>query len=81
MGWEIYSDKIKEAYSKEYELAANPVERGVKWAKFKQEEDIKLEKKRIEAEKRANRSHNQGLLKGLGWRKLYLFPFLMRKPT
>lgn len=45
---------------------------------WKRREDIKWEKKRIELWRSGNRAYNKGLIKGLGWRGLLLYPFLMR---
>ncbi len=45
---------------------------------WKQKEDFKWERRRIELWKRGNKAYNKGLMKGLGWRGLLLYPILMR---
>ena len=50
------------------------------YEEFQQKECIKWENKRREITENSNKAYNVGLLKGLGFRKAYLFP-LFAKPT
>ena len=50
-----------------------------RYEQFKQEQDIKFQLERIKAQKEANMLYNQGLLKGLGFWKAYLFPLFMKR--